>query len=257
MRKLLISAAIVGLFTLPVLAQPDHDHGHGGGGDQQGASQAPQGGQPSGGGHDHGGGPPGGQHFDRSGGNPNYSRGPNGGGNPGHPPAMTSNPGYSRGPNGGGFDHQAPANPAYNRGPNGGGDYHHDFRSGGPNGVNPGGPNMAGHPGSNNGGQGFSRGGGGRHDFHGFVDFHQNFNAPRRFHVGFYHRPQGWYSHHWVFGEYLPALFWARDYWLMDYMDYALPPPPPYAVWVRYGDDALLIDQDSGEIITVEYGVFY
>lgn len=40
-------------------------------------------------------------------------------------------------------------------------------------------------------------------------------------------------------------------------MDYALPPPPPGAVWVRENDDALLIDQDSGEIITVEYGVFY
>jgi len=270
MRKLLISAAVIGLFTLPALAQ-DHDHGHGGG--QQGA-QAPQGGPP-GGGHDHGGG--GGPHF-QPGPNPSYNRGPGGGGNPGHPPAMTGNPGYSRGPGRSGFDHAAPANPAYSRGPagggfdrqaptgpaytrgsNGGGDFHRDFHNGASN-VNPGGPNMAGRPGGDfNRGQGFNRGGpgGGHHDFHGFVDFHQNFNAPRRFHVGAYRRPPGWYPHRWAFGEYLPAPFWARDYWLMDYMDYALPPPPPYAVWVRYGDDALLIDQDTGEIITVEYGVFY
>ena len=34
-------------------------------------------------------------------------------------------------------------------------------------------------------------------------------------------------------------------------------PPPPDAVWVRYGDDALLIDRYTGEVIQVEYGVFY
>lgn len=124
----------------------------------------------------------------------------------------------------------------------------------------PGGNFDHGRPGGNfdRGGQGFNRGGAnGRHDFHGFGDFHQNFNAPRHFHVGGYRRPPGWYPHRWSFGEFLPAAFWARDYWLTDYMDYALPPPPFGAIWVRVGDDALLIDQDTGEIITVEYGVFY
>ena len=55
----------------------------------------------------------------------------------------------------------------------------------------------------------------------------------------------------------LPVAFWARDYWLTDFNEYDLPPPPFGAVWVRVGDDALLIDQDSGEIIEVDYGVFY
>jgi Ni/Co efflux regulator RcnB len=59
-----------------------------------------------------------------------------------------------------------------------------------------------------------------------------------------------------VFGEFLPVSFWAPSYWLNDYMAYALAPPPYGAVWVRVGDDALLVDRVSGEIITVEYGVF-
>ncbi|HEX4026319.1 MAG TPA: RcnB family protein [Rhizomicrobium sp.] len=236
MRKLLISAAAIALFTLPLslsaAAQPDHDRGHEGGGQ---APQAPHGG-PLGGGHpEHGGGAPHPQ--------PGPNAAPNRGGNSGRP-AMTSNPGYSRGPTGGGFNHPAPAaNPAYTRGPTGGGNFHAQNT-----------PHMAGRPGPGNrpGGNG-----GGRHDFHGFVDFHQNFDAQRHFHAGAYRRPQGWYSHHWVFGETLPALFWARDYWLTDYVDFGLPPPPYGAVWVRNGNDALLIDQDTGEIITVEYGVFY
>jgi len=32
--------------------------------------------------------------------------------------------------------------------------------------------------------------------------------------------------------------------------------PPDGYVWVRYGDDALLIDEYSGDIIQVEYDVF-
>jgi Ni/Co efflux regulator RcnB len=96
-----------------------------------------------------------------------------------------------------------------------------------------------------------------RHDFRGYRDFHRSFRAERRFRGPIYRRPAGWYDHRWSFGEFLPSAFWARDYWLSDYRAYDLQPPPYGAIWVRVGDDALLVDQDSGEVITVEYGVFY
>jgi Ni/Co efflux regulator RcnB len=33
---------------------------------------------------------------------------------------------------------------------------------------------------------------------------------------------------------------------------------PPYGyVWVRYGDDALLVDTRTGMVLQVRYGVFY
>ncbi len=99
--------------------------------------------------------------------------------------------------------------------------------------------------------------GGPRHDFSGFRDFHRDFRASHRFQVSAYRRPAGWYTHRWAFGEFLPTAFWARDYWLVDFAEYDLPPPPYGAVWVRVDRDALLIDEDSGEVITVEYDVFY
>ena len=34
-------------------------------------------------------------------------------------------------------------------------------------------------------------------------------------------------------------------------------PPMPGTVWVRYGDDALLIDRYTGEVIQVAYGIFW
>ena len=90
-----------------------------------------------------------------------------------------------------------------------------------------------------------------------FSSLQRNFNAPRRFHAATYNRPRGWYSHRWTYGEILPALFWASNYWLDDYMDYGLEPPPPGTLWVRDGSDALLIVRGTGEIIQVDYGVFY
>lgn len=99
--------------------------------------------------------------------------------------------------------------------------------------------------------------GGPRHDFSGFRDYHRNFRVSRRFDVPAYRRPTGWYSHRWTFGEFLPATFWIRDYWILDFELYDLPSPPYGAVWVRVGSDALLIDEVSGEIITVAYDVFY
>ena len=87
--------------------------------------------------------------------------------------------------------------------------------------------------------------------------YQRNFVAPHRFHANIYMRPHGWYEHRWVFGEILPALFWTQNYWLSDYYDYGLADPPPGFVWVRYGNDALLIDENSGEVLQVEYDVFY
>ena len=106
-------------------------------------------------------------------------------------------------------------------------------------------------PGPNNAMRGPSR------DFSSVRNFHQNFRAERRFHAAAYARPRGFYEHRWTWGETLPPLFWARQYWLLDYMDYDLPPPPYGAIWVRVNDDAVLIDRYSGVIIEVDYGVFY
>ena len=86
--------------------------------------------------------------------------------------------------------------------------------------------------------------------------YQRNFVAPRRFHAAGYVRPHGWYEHRWTYGEILPAIFWSQNYWLANYVDYGLQDPPPGFVWVRYGDDAVLIDQGSGEVLQVEYDVF-
>jgi len=101
------------------------------------------------------------------------------------------------------------------------------------------------------------RGDRGRRDFSNYRNYHQNFRASQRFRAAPYRRPPGYFARRWSWGQTLPSFFWTRDYWLTDFYAYDLPPPPYGAIWVRVGDDALLIDQYSGEIIEVDYGVFY
>jgi Ni/Co efflux regulator RcnB len=90
-----------------------------------------------------------------------------------------------------------------------------------------------------------------------WTQYRRNFKSPRRFHIGVYHAPRGYYYRRWSYGQRLPIEFYARDYWLLDFIAYGLFAPPPGCVWVRYGDDALLIDTETGEIIQVRYDVFY
>src|SRR5437762_2552617 len=88
-------------------------------------------------------------------------------------------------------------------------------------------------------------------------EYHWNRYAEHRYYWHHYVAPQGWYYRRWSYGEVLPPVFWGRQYWLTGYWNFGLIDPPYGYVWVRYGDDALLVDVASGQILSVEYGVFY
>ena len=87
--------------------------------------------------------------------------------------------------------------------------------------------------------------------------FRRNVRAPQRFRVGAYHGPRGFHYQRWSYGDRLPSSYYARPFWLLNALAYGLFAPPPGLIWVRYGDDALLIDQYTGEIVQVRYDVFY
>jgi Ni/Co efflux regulator RcnB len=53
-----------------------------------------------------------------------------------------------------------------------------------------------------------------------------------------------------------PVLF-AQSYWIADPWAYRLPDPyGPYR-WVRYYDDALLVDVYTGQVVDVIYDIFW
>lgn len=84
------------------------------------------------------------------------------------------------------------------------------------------------------------------------------FSAPRRFHARRpWIAPRGFVYRRFGLGERVPAILLAADFFLTDFFDYGLTPPPPGYVWVRDGSDAVLVDRYTGEVVQVEYDVFY
>ncbi len=87
--------------------------------------------------------------------------------------------------------------------------------------------------------------------------FHRSFRAPHRFHMRAWVGPRGFHYRRFGIGERIPAVLLVADFFIADYAAYDLEYPGDEYVWVRDGDDAVLVDRYTGEVIEVEYDVFY
>jgi Ni/Co efflux regulator RcnB len=92
--------------------------------------------------------------------------------------------------------------------------------------------------------------------WHNPRDWRPSYRSPRRFKVGIYIRPRGWYARTWRYGEYLPYGWYGANYYLNAY-SYGLPMASIGTEWVRVGDDAYLVDIWTGRILTIYYDVFW
>lgn len=73
-----------------------------------------------------------------------------------------------------------------------------------------------------------------------------------------YHAPYRNYSYRRLTaGFFLQPLFFGSSYWIDDPWYYRLPPADGPYRWVRYYDDALLVDIYSGEVVDVIYNFFW
>lgn len=81
---------------------------------------------------------------------------------------------------------------------------------------------------------------------------------PSIYRLGSYYAPYRNYSYRRLsIGFYLDSLFFGDRYWINDPWQYRLPDVyGPYR-WVRYYDDALLVDIYSGEVVDVMYDFFW
>jgi hypothetical protein len=95
-------------------------------------------------------------------------------------------------------------------------------------------------------------------------DSRYNWQQWRQTHRGSYrfprdYAPRGW-SHgynRFSLGVILSAPLFSQSYWIDDPFQYSLPPAyGPYR-WVRYYDDALLVDVRTGEVVDAVYDFFW
>jgi hypothetical protein len=77
------------------------------------------------------------------------------------------------------------------------------------------------------------------------------------FHIGIYLDPFGWDYARYGIGWRLWPSYYSSRFWLNNTWQYRLPPAyGPYR-WVRYYDDALLVNIYTGEVVDVEYNFFW
>lgn len=98
-------------------------------------------------------------------------------------------------------------------------------------------------------------GGQNRAYYHGGNLPHQ-FQAEHRYRMAPRYYPQGWYARRWAYGQTLPWGWFGPQFYL-SWQNYGLPAPPPGTEWVQEGSDAVLVDISTGEVLSVEYGVFW
>jgi len=89
------------------------------------------------------------------------------------------------------------------------------------------------------------------YDWRRYRDHHRSL-----FHLGLYLDPFGWGYEPFSIGWRLWPSYYDNQYWIDPGM-YELPYPPPGAVWVRYWNDALLVDTYTGTVIDVIPGFFW
>jgi Ni/Co efflux regulator RcnB len=91
-----------------------------------------------------------------------------------------------------------------------------------------------------------------RYDWYNYRHRHRSL-----FHLGFYVDPYGWGYQPFSIGWRLWPSYYSSRYWINDPWMYRLPYPPPGYVWVRYWNDALLVDTWSGTVVDVIPGFFW
>ena len=80
-----------------------------------------------------------------------------------------------------------------------------------------------------------------------------------RYRLGRYYAPRGWsygYSRYSI-GIFLNSLLYDQSYWIDDPWSYRLPPAYGTLRWVRYYDDALLVDIRDGYVVDVIHDFFW
>lgn len=90
-----------------------------------------------------------------------------------------------------------------------------------------------------------------RYDWRRYRDSHRSI-----FRIGIYYDPFGYNYRPFDIGYRLQPIYFGQEYWFNP-ATYGLPYPPPGTQWVRYWNDAILVDVYSGEVVDVIHNFFW
>jgi Ni/Co efflux regulator RcnB len=90
----------------------------------------------------------------------------------------------------------------------------------------------------------------------GYKKYVRTTTATKHYDAGVYVGPSGYVYSRYTVGQRAPEMFRGGHYALEHYSTYGLDTPPSGLTWIRVGNDALLIDGETGEVVQADYGLF-
>lgn len=89
-----------------------------------------------------------------------------------------------------------------------------------------------------------------------YGNYRKTVTSTKRFNAAAFVAPSGFTYHRFSVGQHVPDALMSDSVVLNNYREYALVEPPSGLTWVRDGQDALLIDTRTGEVIQADYDLF-
>jgi Ni/Co efflux regulator RcnB len=91
----------------------------------------------------------------------------------------------------------------------------------------------------------------------GYRQYRRTITTIRHYHAGAFVAPNGYPYTRYELGARMPAVLLGDDSLVLTgYSTYALTAPPFGLTWIRVGNDALLVDRKTGEVVETDYGLF-
>jgi Ni/Co efflux regulator RcnB len=90
----------------------------------------------------------------------------------------------------------------------------------------------------------------------GYKQYRRTITTTKHYNAGVFVAPPGYTYTRYELGQRVNGELLGKNYTLTSYGDYALQAPPSGLEWIRVGDDALLVDTNSGEVVQSDYGLF-
>jgi Ni/Co efflux regulator RcnB len=93
-------------------------------------------------------------------------------------------------------------------------------------------------------------------DASGYTQYRKTVTSKKRYDAAAFVAPSGFTYRRFSVGEHVPNALLGDSVVLNNYSTYALEAPPSGLTWIRDGQDALLIDVRTGEVVQADYDVF-
>jgi Ni/Co efflux regulator RcnB len=90
----------------------------------------------------------------------------------------------------------------------------------------------------------------------GYKRYVRTITATKHYNTSVFMGPPGYTYTRYTVGERAPSMLLGGRYTLVKYSTYGLEAPPEGLTWIRAGNDALLVDAKTGEVVQTDYSLF-